>query len=93
MTGLVSIAEEFTKLSTRDGTTIILEKYKPTEQKSIRSINAGGIAGGVKFIKESIFYKFASDEHNLYGDLERAMKTASCVPTPSVTLKNLNQGL
>jgi hypothetical protein len=41
-------------------------------------INAGGIAGGVKYIHKGIFFKFALDEHNIYGgSVERASKAAA----------------
>jgi hypothetical protein len=53
-----------------------LEKFKDVASKTIKARNVGGIAGGEKFIHEGIFYKFASDEHNLYKDIERAMKTS-----------------
>jgi hypothetical protein len=34
----------------------------------------GGFAGGSKYFVDSIFFKFPSDEHNLYGGVEGLMK-------------------
>jgi hypothetical protein len=34
----------------------------------------GGYAGGSKYFVDSIFFKFPSDEHHLYGGVEGLMK-------------------
>lgn len=36
---------------------IIQERPVPTEAKSIKPVDAGGVAGGVKFLVGSIFFK------------------------------------
>lgn len=43
---------------------------------SIPPLDAGGIAGGVKFLVNDIFFKVASDEHGLYGSYQYAQKAA-----------------
>jgi hypothetical protein len=73
---LIDVAASFTSMATRHGTTIIEEKFKPADARTIKSQNVGGVAGGEKYIHDGIFFKFAVDDHGLYGDLERAMKTA-----------------
>jgi hypothetical protein len=44
--------------------------------RSIRPFNAGGIAGGTKFLVNGIFFKVASDDHGLYGSYQYAQKSA-----------------
>jgi len=40
-------------------------------------VNVGGIAGGRKFCKNNILFKFALDTENIYGGHEFAMKAAA----------------
>lgn len=49
----------------------------PLEQRTVKPINIGGIAGGEKFVVRGILFKFSYDVNNLYGGDEYAMKTAS----------------
>jgi len=64
--------------------TIILESELPEEKKTFPSLFVGGVAGGVKYKTNNIFFKFAKDEHNIYGGDEFAAKSAS------MELKGLN---
>lgn len=58
-------------------TKIIVEEYVlPIEDKTIRPISIGGIAGGDKYLIEGIFFKFALDKANLYGGHSNASKAA-----------------
>lgn len=43
---------------------------------SVPSLDAGGIAGGVKYLVNDIFFKVSSDEHGLYGSYQYAQKAA-----------------
>jgi hypothetical protein len=47
------------------------------EQKSIKPINVGGVAGGEKYLFRGVFFKFAIDSHNIYGGDYFAAKAAS----------------
>ncbi len=40
------------------------------------SSQVGGIAGGQKYIYDSIFFKFPNDSYGLYGTEEAAMKAS-----------------
>jgi hypothetical protein len=42
---------------------IISEMHLPTDRKTIKNCDAGGIAGGEKYICHSIFFKFAIDSY------------------------------
>jgi hypothetical protein len=44
--------------------------------KTIKPVNVGGIAGGQKYVVSGILFKFAIDNHGLYGGDENAMKAA-----------------
>jgi hypothetical protein len=69
------------------GKVIIAERSLPDEEKSIKPINIGGMAGGSKFSVRGLLFKFAIDgpPHFLYGSDEYAQKAASH------ELKGLNQ--
>eukprot|EP00727_Mastigamoeba_balamuthi_P010015 m51a1_g5636 hypothetical protein (858) ;mRNA; r:832057-834976 len=71
------IATEFADLATRHGKTIIAEAFLPPHApRTLLPIEAGGAAGGQKYLVEGIFFKFAVDVHGLYGGDEYAMKAA-----------------
>lgn len=57
--------------------TIIRETRLKIEDRTIKPIDVGGVAGGLKYIHNGIMYKFALDERGLYGGDENAMKAAS----------------
>jgi hypothetical protein len=75
---LRALCEEFAEEATRIGKTIISELFLPTEKKTIPSITGliGGVAGGSKYFHGSIFFKFPTDEMNLYGGEEGLMKAS-----------------
>lgn len=70
------------------------ESHLPVEQKTIKPVDVGGVAGGVKFLHNGpdhtlafpfltvhlagVFLKFVADFHNLYGSDGKAMKVAGC---------------
>jgi hypothetical protein len=55
---------------------LITEVALPPHAKSIRAIAFGGVAGGLKFAHNGVFFKFAVDEHGIYGGNECAQKAA-----------------
>eukprot|EP00029_Vermamoeba_vermiformis_P008257 TRINITY_DN3807_c0_g1_i2.p1 TRINITY_DN3807_c0_g1~~TRINITY_DN3807_c0_g1_i2.p1 ORF type:complete len:963 (+),score=137.13 TRINITY_DN3807_c0_g1_i2:44-2932(+) len=56
---------------------IIDEAYLPVDQKTIKPIDIGGVAGGEKYLHGGVFFKFAVDTHNIYGSDAFALKAAS----------------
>src|SRR3990167_2054175 len=60
-TKLSKLAHDFVYCSKTYGKIIISEYYLPEDQKTIKSIDAGGLAGGSKYICANIFFKFALD--------------------------------
>ncbi|EGC30073.1 hypothetical protein DICPUDRAFT_158242 [Dictyostelium purpureum] len=70
-----SIAKEFVEVATKHGVTIIQEKQL-SKGWTIPPHDAGGIAGGLKYLKDGIFFKFAVDAFGIYGGDAFAMKSA-----------------
>ena len=71
---LTAIVDAFFVIAERVVRTIVDERGLPEEQKTIRSIDAGGVAGGQKFLVDGVFFKYALDNVGLYGGDEYAMK-------------------
>ncbi|KAF2076800.1 hypothetical protein CYY_001877 [Polysphondylium violaceum] len=69
------IAEEFVSVATKHGMTIIQEKGKSFGW-TIPPYDVGGVAGGLKYLKDGIFFKFAVDVYGIYGGNAFAMKSA-----------------
>ena len=68
------------------GKKIVEEMHLPASERSLRpDTRFGGIAGGEKYYKNGILYKFARDIHGLYGGDELAAKAADS------ELRGLNQ--
>jgi len=76
---LEQLCAEFAEEARRWAKVIVHEFHMPVEQRTIPPVTKvlGGIAGGEKFIKGSILYKFALDHEGIYGGHEYAMKTAA----------------
>eukprot|EP01133_Synstelium_polycarpum_P013644 gene13644-16064_t len=76
---LASLEHDFVYAAESYGRIIISEHLLPNDQKTIRPVSVGGIAGGEKYIVQGILFKFAveSDTYGLYGNDENAMKTAA----------------
>ncbi|PRP88174.1 hypothetical protein PROFUN_03997 [Planoprotostelium fungivorum] len=55
---------------------IVKERDYSHSDKTIKPVNAGGIAGGTKYVSNNIFFKFARDASHMYGGKEWAMKAA-----------------
>ena len=74
---LRKLSQDFVETASSIGKTIILERNLPTLEKSIQPLSGKGIAGGEKFLHNNIFFKYAIDAHNLFGnDHACAMKVA-----------------
>lgn len=74
---LHKLSEEFVSAATQIGRVIIRERNLPIFEKSVLPLSGKGVAGGEKFIQNSIFFKYAIDSHQLYGgNDEHAMKVA-----------------
>jgi hypothetical protein len=44
--------------------------------RTIPAVDAGGLAGGLKYVKDGIFFKFAVDNLGIYAGDHNAMKAA-----------------
>ena len=75
--GLRNLAHDFVYAAVTYGKIIISEHCLPLSMKTIKPIDIGGIAGGLKFICQGILFKFAIDYSGIYGGDENAMKAAS----------------
>ena len=54
---------------------IVRELHLPEEEKTIKPVDIGGVAGGRKFLHDGLLLKIADDEASLYGgDIEKAQK-------------------
>ncbi|KAL6047498.1 Histidine kinase A [Balamuthia mandrillaris] len=80
-----TLAKEFTDKATALGKIIIDERFIATNEGlnhgkgrklRIPPIDSGGVAGGLKYFADGIFFKFAVDEHGIYAGDEWAMKAA-----------------
>jgi len=58
---LASLANDFVYAAESYGKIIISERYLPVETKSLKPNHFGGIAGGQKYMCQSILFKFAVD--------------------------------
>jgi hypothetical protein len=55
---------------------IIKERHVNVAKKTIKPLTCQGIAGGEKYLYDSIFFKYAVDQNHLFGSDEFAMKVA-----------------
>ena len=69
-------AAQFVAEANRIGKEIIYERSLQEFQRKHKPISGAGIAGGLKFCINGIFFKFALDDQKLYGSDENAMKAA-----------------
>ena len=79
---LSTIARDFVYCSKMYGKIIISEYNLPIERKTIPPIDAGGRAGGMKYIAANIFFKFALDTADelgvwMYGGNDRPFDSAA----------------
>eukprot|EP00727_Mastigamoeba_balamuthi_P002688 m51a1_g12416 hypothetical protein (960) ;mRNA; f:734993-739255 len=55
---------------------LVCEIRLPSADRTLKPINAGGIAGGEKYAEDGIYMKFAKDWRGLYGGDQYSMKAA-----------------
>jgi hypothetical protein len=70
---LDSIEKDFTRSATLNAKLLIEELFKP-EKQLLRKSKKGGIAGGSKYVRDSIFFKFNLDTEGIYGGAFLAFK-------------------
>jgi hypothetical protein len=74
---ICSLVDEFKKVVDRVGRKIIDEIHKPVMYKTYKPLDAGGVAGGQKYVAENIFFKLCIDLNGIYGDDEYARKVSN----------------
>jgi len=74
---LGQIYQNFIDTSVLYGKVIISEKYLPDEEKTIKPITIGGIAGGQKYCIQGILFKFSIDNHGIFNSDHNCQKLAS----------------
>lgn len=76
---LLRVTKDFVHLAELYGKIIISEKELPDDEKTIKPIDIGGIAGGSKYMKRGIMFKFPqAEQYGLYsGSDEMMIKAAS----------------
>jgi hypothetical protein len=71
------LADRFVKAAIPIVRVIVMERHLNIANQTIKPAQIGGIAGGQKYIKNNIFFKFSKDnESGMYGGNEWAMKAA-----------------
>ena len=73
---LARLSEDFVWTVKTYGRIIISEESVPVEEKTIKPVSIGGIAGGHKFIVQGVLFKFALDSAGLYCSDHNAGKAA-----------------
>jgi hypothetical protein len=74
---LLGLLEAFEKEAQSIAKIIVREKnITEDHRRTIKSLDAGGIAGGVKYSKSNIFFKFTFDQEGLYAGDQFAAKAA-----------------
>lgn len=72
------IMEEFRACAVKVASKIVEERDLEDFARTVKPLQgAKGVAGGVKYLKDGIFFKFATDAHGIYGGDEFSSKAAS----------------
>jgi hypothetical protein len=71
---LKAFYDEFMRNVIEVGRVIVDEHSIPDANKTYKSMDVGGIAGGSKTIARNLFFKFAIDMHGIYGGDEWSRK-------------------
>ncbi len=71
-----AVFQAFAEEAVAHAKVIVHELHKQPHTKTIKSIDAGGVAGGVKYLHRRIFFKFTLDQEGLYSGDEFAAKAA-----------------
>eukprot|EP00026_Physarum_polycephalum_P000237 Phypoly_transcript_00237.p1 GENE.Phypoly_transcript_00237~~Phypoly_transcript_00237.p1 ORF type:complete len:1263 (+),score=191.32 Phypoly_transcript_00237:1964-5752(+) len=73
---LMHLYQDFVSRATTYGKIIITEVNFPDDKKTIKPVDVGGVAGGEKYIKSGILFKFALDINKIFGNDCNAAKVA-----------------
>eukprot|EP01125_Pyxidicula_operculata_P011063 TRINITY_DN3612_c0_g1_i6.p1 TRINITY_DN3612_c0_g1~~TRINITY_DN3612_c0_g1_i6.p1 ORF type:complete len:233 (+),score=33.32 TRINITY_DN3612_c0_g1_i6:38-700(+) len=67
-TEVLSLAKDFVNVAQMYGKIIISERFLSNSEKTIQpSDSIGGLAGGSKYVKQGILFKFVCDDKGIYG--------------------------
>lgn len=76
---LSEIVASFVRRTGPIARTIVRESALEVDERTIKPESAmGGVAGGAKYVVDDVVYKFAVDDHGLYGGAAHALKAAAC---------------
>eukprot|EP00009_Paramoeba_aestuarina_P012013 CAMPEP_0201539336 /NCGR_PEP_ID=MMETSP0161_2-20130828/70080_1 /ASSEMBLY_ACC=CAM_ASM_000251 /TAXON_ID=180227 /ORGANISM="Neoparamoeba aestuarina, Strain SoJaBio B1-5/56/2" /LENGTH=818 /DNA_ID=CAMNT_0047946657 /DNA_START=38 /DNA_END=2494 /DNA_ORIENTATION=- len=84
------ITSSFCSEAKRIGKIIVEERCLPSSRRSIKTLS-GGVGGGEKYVHNSIFFKLAVDNNDLYGGDEHSMKVAGHEMKGIVSYSSLEQ--
>lgn len=74
---LNQLSDEFVQFSRHVVRIIIEELPLPPEERTLqRAAGMNGLAGGTKFVVGKVFFKFATNNHDIYDSLADAQKSA-----------------
>lgn len=78
---ITKLSVEFVEAAKTAALVIFAEKDRPLHSKAIKPINAGGLAGGTKYIHKGMFFKLVRDCEVdsglwLYGEKEASIEAA-----------------
>ena len=73
---LYHLNQDFLHHARQYGRIIISELYLPDDEKTIKPLRVGGVAGGSKFVAANILFKLAVDVNDFYGSDFHSMKVA-----------------
>jgi hypothetical protein len=66
-TTITRASAEFINRITSIGEVIIRDHFKPIEDRVFKPKDVGGLAGGVKYVEDGLFFKFADPSDGPYG--------------------------
>ena len=65
-----TLVNEFTTFSRRVAECLVDDIHVPPENQRIKPANLPGIMGGIKYLYGNVLFKFATDRHGLFGEVE-----------------------
>ena len=73
---LLYLAQDFLHCAETYGRIIISERFLPVDEKTIKPLSMGGVAGGEKYVVHNTLFKFAVDSYGILGSDYAAAKVA-----------------
>jgi hypothetical protein len=74
---LITVSQDFLFSAKTYGKIIISERFLPDDKKTIKPIpEVGGKIGGIKYVHQGVFYKFALPDGSIVTTVEEAAKVA-----------------